>query len=64
MNVAITRAKYALFVFGHAQTLVVDPTWSNYINYHQCKRSFFDISSKEQCDPLIRGLITLQKNNQ
>lgn len=36
-NVAITRAKYGMFVIGHAQTLVTDPMWKVYLDF--CKRS-------------------------
>ena len=33
MNVAITRARYALFVFGHATTLRADPHWDSYLGW-------------------------------
>lgn len=33
MNVAITRARFALFVFGHAATLRADPHWSSYLGW-------------------------------
>lgn len=34
LNVAITRAKHALFVFGNADTFDKDPTWRAYIKHH------------------------------
>ena len=33
MNVAITRARYALFVFGHAATLRADAHWDSYLGW-------------------------------
>ncbi len=40
LNVSITRAKYALFVFGHANTLNTNAVWNNYIQYHKKKKSY------------------------
>jgi senataxin len=33
LNVAITRAKYALYIVGNAETLKVDKTWSNLLHH-------------------------------
>ena len=33
MNVAITRAKYFLFVIGNSSTLSINHHWNNFINY-------------------------------
>ena len=35
LNVAITRAKHALFVFGNSKTFNKDVTWKAYLEYHR-----------------------------
>jgi AAA domain len=38
LNVAITRAKYAVWIVGHAETLATDPEWKNLIDFSKEKR--------------------------
>lgn len=33
MNVAISRARYLLYIFGNPNLLVLDPCWRTYIKY-------------------------------
>lgn len=33
MNVAISRARYLLYIFGNPHLLVLDPCWRSYIRY-------------------------------
>jgi superfamily I DNA and/or RNA helicase len=33
LNVAITRARFGLWIVGHMQTLLRDPEWSQLIQY-------------------------------
>jgi superfamily I DNA and/or RNA helicase len=51
MNVSITRAKYALFVFGNRQTLLdyykTTNYWEMYINDHQKKQTLISVASKD-----------------
>lgn len=39
LNVAITRAKYGLWVVGHGDTLKTDKGWSSFIDYARQNRS-------------------------
>lgn len=36
MNVAITRARYCLFLFGNSETLYNDRNWASLVDY--CKK--------------------------
>ena len=47
LNVAITRAKYSLWIVGHALTLKQDSEWAALINYAEEKRSIIRIHSLE-----------------
>ena len=38
LNVAITRAKFAIWIVGHAETLTSDPEWKNLIDFMKEKR--------------------------
>lgn len=60
LNVAITRSKNALFVFGSASTLSSNGTWAEYLNYHRLKDSLHSLPS-DKCDTIIRLKIELQK---
>lgn len=33
MNVAISRARYLLYIFGNPNLLILDPCWRTYIKY-------------------------------
>lgn len=41
LNVAITRAKYGLFIFGNSESLISDKLWSDYITYMKEKNCYF-----------------------
>ncbi|MBP9838922.1 MAG: hypothetical protein KBC84_09440 [Proteobacteria bacterium] len=47
LNVSITRAKYALFVFGNARTLLSYKRsinhWKSYINEHHKNNTFCSV---------------------
>ena len=43
LNVAITRAKYALWIVGHAQTLRQDPEWAALLSFAHEKKSIVRI---------------------
>lgn len=43
LNVAITRSKNSLFVFGSAITLSSDEIWAQYLNYHRQKGSLYSL---------------------
>ena len=45
LNVAITRAKTALILVGHAETLNTNSMWSQFIVYLNQKKRFFSVSS-------------------
>jgi regulator of nonsense transcripts 1 len=47
LNVAITRAKYALFVFGNVDTLSSNETWRHYFHHHHSTNSLFDIKTNK-----------------
>ena len=38
LNVAITRAKFAIWIVGHAETLSSDPEWKHLIDFMREKR--------------------------
>ena len=62
LNVAITRAKNALFVFGSANTLSSNGTWAEYLDYHRLKGSLHSLpEDRDKCDTAIRLTIELQK---
>lgn len=42
MNVAITRARRHLIIFGHRQTLVNSKLWSSIINYCRCQGHLYN----------------------
>jgi len=44
--VSITRAKYALFVFGHVSTLRSNDLWNEYIAHHQKNDAVVQIDNK------------------
>ncbi|OHT09337.1 nonsense-mediated mRNA decay protein [Tritrichomonas foetus] len=44
LNVALTRAKHALFIFGNAENLENDETWKQYVEYCREKGVLFDMS--------------------
>ena len=58
MNVAITRARYCLFVVGNAKTLKSDNNWSQLVDFckaKQCFKSFLslkDFTDFKQTPPL------------
>ena len=35
MNVALSRCKFGLFVFGHRETFLQCGIWKDYIEYHE-----------------------------
>jgi senataxin len=58
MNVAITRAKFGLFVVGRAETLRANPTWAMLVdNAHQTKNGYLEISN---CDRDVYDVLAEQ----
>lgn len=43
LNVALTRAKLALFIFGHIDSLVVNSDWSNCVEDAKKKSVIIDL---------------------
>ena len=44
LNVAITRAKYAVWIVGHAETLGTDAEWNHLLDFCKEKRLLFHIT--------------------
>ena len=53
LNVAITRAKHALFVFGNVSTFKKDPTWKAYLEHHGDSATIKTVHEIVKC----RGLL-------
>ena len=45
MNVAISRAKYGLFIVGCAMTLQVNESWGRLINFSKANDAFYELES-------------------
>lgn len=43
LNVALTRAKYALYIFGHAESLVVNQDWKSCIEDAKKRNLIFNL---------------------
>lgn len=50
LNVAITRAKYAMWIVGHVETLQQDPEWSQLIEFSMRRNYIFQVPSSEGCE--------------
>jgi senataxin len=48
MNVSITRAKYALIVFGNYKTLSVESVWLSYMRHHLRKDCCLSVTDHEE----------------
>ena len=74
---AITRAKYALYIVGNAETLKVDKTWSNLLYHFNSQQKIFTIDNNQAFKNLmekfaspssvisgnVNGRISLLKSN-
>jgi len=75
MNVALTRAKYFLFVIARCQSIIVNPYWDQLVKHAREARAiipvpvsgksvFPDLSSLESLKPIPKEMIPISKKRQ
>lgn len=55
LNVAITRAKYSMWIVGHAGTLRKDNEWRELINDSRRRGAFVDQSNESSPDDAVES---------
>jgi superfamily I DNA and/or RNA helicase len=57
LNVALTRAKHCLYIFGNTSTLKIDDTWKKFIEFMENKERLQLFENIKELESLLNNCI-------